>query len=221
MSDTTNKAVIVVHRAVRILLLVIVPLVAVVAGLYIYATGGQDVETDNAYVKANIVPISAAVTGRVIEVLARDNQPVETGAVLFRLDPIPYQIAVDGARAQMDVARTAVQSLRAEYRGTLQDVAEARSRIDFLEKQLVRQEYLKEKGMSRGDMYDEARHNVEAAKRRLDSIREKTNRVIADLSGNPDTPVEACRVMQKPVPRTTQPCSICRAQLSRRRSPGW
>ena len=190
MSDTTNKAVIVVHRAVRILLLVIVPLVAVVAGLYIYATGGQDVETDNAYVKANIVPISAAVTGRVIEVLARDNQPVETGAVLFRLDPIPYQIAVDGARAQMDVARTAVQSLRAEYRGTLQDVAEARSRIDFLEKQLVRQEYLKEKGMSRGDMYDEARHNVEAAKRRLDSIREKTNRVIADLSGNPDTPVE-------------------------------
>jgi len=109
---------------------------------------------------------------------------------LFRLDPVPYQIAVDGARAQMDVVRTTVQSLRAEYRGTLQDAAEARSRIDFLEKQLVRQEYLKEKGMSRGDMYDEARHNVEAAKRRLDSIREKTNRVIADLSGNPDTPVE-------------------------------
>ena len=190
MSDTSNKAVIVVHRAVRILLLVIVPLVAVAAGLYIYATGGQDVETDNAYVKANIVPISAAVTGRVIEVLARDNQPVETGAVLFRLDPVPYQIAVDGARAQMDVVRTTVQSLRAEYRGTLQDAAEARSRIDFLEKQLVRQEYLKEKGMSRGDMYDEASHNVEAAKRRLDSIREKTNRVIADLSGNPDMPVE-------------------------------
>ena len=190
MSESSSKAVIVVHGAVRILLLVVVPLVAVAAGLYIYATGGQDVETDNAYVKANIVPISAAVTGRVIEVLARDNQPVEAGAVLFKLDPVPYQIAVDGARAQMDVVRTTVQSLRAEYRGTLQDAAEARSRIEFLEKQLVRQEYLKEKGMTRGDMYDEARHNVEAAKRRLDSIHEKTNRVIADLSGNPDTPVE-------------------------------
>ena len=190
MSESSNKAVIVVHSAVRVLLLVVVPLVAVAAGLYIYATGGQDVETDNAYVKANIVPISAAVTGRVIEVLARDNQPVEAGAVLFKLDPVPYQIAVDGARAQMDVVRTTVQSLRAEYRGTLQDAAEARSRIEFLEKQLVRQEYLKEKGMTRGDMYDEARHNVEAAKRRLDSIHEKTNRVIADLSGNPDTPVE-------------------------------
>lgn len=190
MSEAADKAVIVVHRAVRVLLLVIVPLIAVMAGLYIYSTGGQEVETDNAYVKANIVPISAGVTGRVIEVVASDNQPVEAGAVLFRLDPVPYQIAVDGAHAQMDVVRTDVQSLRAEYRATLQEAAEARSRIDFLEKQLARQEYLKEKGMSRGDTYDEARHNVEAAKRRLDSIREKTNRVIAELSGNPGMPVE-------------------------------
>jgi membrane fusion protein (multidrug efflux system) len=126
----------------------------------------------------------------VIEVMAHDNQAVDAGAVLFRLDPQPYQIAVDGARAQMDVVRADVQSLRAQYRATLQDAAEARSGIDFLEKQLVRQEYLKEKGMTRGDTYDEARHNLEAAKRRLDSIREKTNRVIAELSGNPDTPVE-------------------------------
>ena len=190
MSGADNKAVIVVHRAVRILLLVVVPLAAVVAGLYIYATGGREVETDNAYVKANIVPISTAVTGRAIEVVVHDNQPVEAGAVLFKLDPEPYLIAVAAARAQMDVVRANVQSLRAEYRATLQEAAEARSRIDFLEKQLARQEYLKEKGMTRGDTYDEARHNVEAAKRRLDTIREKTNRVIAELSGNPDMPVE-------------------------------
>ena len=190
MSDAANRAVIVVHRAVRVLLLVVVPLVAIVAGLYIYATGGQEVETDNAYVKANIVPISASVNGRVIEVLARDSQPVEADAVLFRLDPEPYQIAVAGARAQMEVARTDVQSLRSEYRATLQEAAEGRELIDFLAKQLERQERLKEKGMTRGDTYDEARHNVEAAKRRLDSIREKTNRVLAGLSGDPNLPVE-------------------------------
>jgi membrane fusion protein (multidrug efflux system) len=186
----TPKAVIVVHRAVRITLLIVVPLLAVAIGLYLFATGGQEVETDNAYVKANIVPISAAVTGRVIEVFARDNERVEAGAVLFRMDPEPYLIAVAGARAQLDVVKTDVQSLRAEYRATLQEAAEARSRIEFLGKQLERQERLKEKGMTRGDTYDEARHNLEAAKRRLDSIREKTNRVVAELSGSPDTPVE-------------------------------
>jgi membrane fusion protein (multidrug efflux system) len=167
-----------------------VPLVAIVAGLYIYAVGGREVETDNAYVKANIVPISAAVGGNVVEVLARDNQPVEADAVLFRIDPEPFRIAVTGAQAQMDVVRSDVQSLRAEYRATLQEAAETGSRIDFLLKQLARQEYLKEKGMSRGDTYDEARHNVEAARRRLESIREKTNRVLAGLSGNPNLPAE-------------------------------
>ena len=111
MSEATKQAVFAVHRAVRMVLLVVVPLVAVVAGLYVYATGGQEVETDNAYVKANIVPISAVVSGRVVEVLARDNEPVEAGAPLFRLDPEPFQIAVDRARAQMDVVRTEVQSL--------------------------------------------------------------------------------------------------------------
>jgi len=190
MPDATSRAVIVVHRAVRVLLLVIVPLVAVVTGLYLYATGGQEVETDNAYVKANIVAISASVNGSVVEVLARDNQPVAAGALLFRLDPEPFQIAVAGARAQMDVVRTDVQSLRSEYRATLQEAAEGRELIDYLSKQLERQERLKEKGMTRGDTYDEARHNVEAARRRLDSIREKSNRVLAGLSGDPNLPVE-------------------------------
>ena len=190
MSDTPGKAVVVVHAAVRVLLLVIVPLVAVAVGLYVYATGGQEVETDNAYVKANIVPISSAVTGRVIEVLAHDNQEVEASTVLFRLDPLPYQIAMDGAKARMDVIRTDVLSMRAEYRATLQEAAEARSRIDFLEKQLVRQEYLKEKGMTRGDTYDEARQAVVGAKSRLENIRERTNRVLANLSGDPNLPPE-------------------------------
>lgn len=186
----SSKAVIAVHRTVRILLLVVLPLMAVLTGLYVYATGGREVETDNAYVKVNMVPISAAVTGRVIEVLVHENQAVKAGDVLFRLDPAPYQIALEGAKAQMDVVRTTVQSLRAEYRVTLQEAAEARSRIDFLEKQLARQEFLKEKGMTRGDTYDEARHNLEAAKLRVDSIRERTNRVIAELAGDPNMPVE-------------------------------
>jgi membrane fusion protein (multidrug efflux system) len=190
MPQPENTAVIVVHRAVRVVLLVVLPLIAVLGGLYVYSTGGQEVQTDNAYVKANIVAISSTITGKVIETLVQDNQQVEAGAVLFRLDPEPYQIAVTGARAQLEVVRSDVQQLRAEYRATLQEAAEGRERIEFLTRQFERQERLKEKGMSRGDMYDEARHNLEAAKRRLDSIREKTNRVLAAMSGDPNLPAE-------------------------------
>ncbi len=190
MAESESRAVIIVHRAVRVLLLIVVPVIAVLGGLYIYSTGGQEVETDNAYVKANIVAISSTITGKVIETLVQDNQQVAAGDLLFRLDPEPYQIAVSGARAQMDVVRSDAQQLRAEYRATLQEAAEGRERIEFLTRQFERQERLKEKGMTRGDTYDEAHHNLEAAKRRLDSIREKTNRVLAALSGDPNLPVE-------------------------------
>lgn len=173
------------RRATRVVLLVVVPLIAAGTALYVYSTGGREVETENAYVKANIVAVSAAVSGRVAEVAVRDNQAVPAGALLFRLDPEPFQIEVARARAQMDVVRADVQSRRAEYRATLQEQAEARERIEFLVKQFERQERLREKGMTRLDTYEEARHNVDAARRRLEAVREKTNRVLADLSGNP------------------------------------
>jgi membrane fusion protein (multidrug efflux system) len=179
-----------VTRAVRLLLLVVVPVLLLLAGLYFYAVGGREVETENAYVKANIVAISSGVTGRVIEVFVQDNQPVQAGAVLFRLDPSPYQIAINGARAQMDVVLSDVQSLRAEYRATLLEAAETEERIEFLKRQLERQERLKEKGMTRADQYDEALHNLESARRRLDSVREKANRVLASLNGDPKLPGE-------------------------------
>ena len=128
--------VIAVSRALRMLLLVIVPVLVLLSVLYYYAVGGREVETENAYVKANIVAISSAVAGRVIEVLVQDNRPVEAGAVLFRLDPAPYQIAVDGARAQMNVVLTDVQSLRSEYRSSLLEASEAQERIEFLVRHL-------------------------------------------------------------------------------------
>jgi membrane fusion protein (multidrug efflux system) len=184
------RPVIAVSRVVRVLLLVIVPVVLLLGGVYYYAVGGRLMETENAYVKANIVAVSSGIAGRVVEVRVQDNEPVPAGAALFRLDPTPYQIAVEKARAQMDVVLSDVRSLRSEYRATVLEASEAEERIEFLTRQLERQERLKEKGMSRGDQYDEAVHNLEAARRRLDSIREKANRVLTSLNGDPNLPGE-------------------------------
>jgi membrane fusion protein (multidrug efflux system) len=162
----------------------------VLAGLYLYARGGREVETENAYVKQNVIAVSAELSGRVAEVAVRDDQPVAAGAVLFRIDPTPLEIAVARARAQMDMVRTDVQQLRAEYRATLLDASSAEERIEFLARQLQRQEMLKEKGMSRADVYDEARHNLEEARSRLQNIHESTNRVLAGLVGDPQLPAE-------------------------------
>ena len=124
VAPVVGKAVVAVRRLTRWVLLFGVPLLAVVVGLYLYAHGGRYVETENAYVKADIIAVSAEVSGRVVEVAARDNEPVAAGALLFRLDPTPFEIEQARARAQMDVVRTEVQALRAEYRETVLEATE-------------------------------------------------------------------------------------------------
>ena len=117
------------RKFLRPLLLVVVPLIAVVIALHWYARGARYAETDNAYVKAQVIPISAEVSGRVVEVMVRDQQRVQKGAALFRLDPVPFQLAHARADAQLSVVRTEIETLRSEYRSALRDAEEQAERI--------------------------------------------------------------------------------------------
>lgn len=177
-------------RVVRALLLVVVPALAIAAALHWTARNARWAETDNAYVKAHVIAISAEVSGRVAGVSARDQQRVERGAELFRIDAVPFQLAVTRAEAQLAVTRTEIETLRSEYRGALLDAEEAAGRIEFLARQFERQQLLKEKGMSREDQFDEARHNLETAKKHLSALRERANRALAALEGKPEAPAE-------------------------------
>lgn len=180
----------ILFQLLRLLLLGVIPVVAALFGLQYYAHGGRYVETENAYVKANIISISAPIAGRVVEVAVRDNQVVAAGTLLFRINPQPYDIAIERARARLEVIRTEVASLRAEYRTTLLQADETRERIQFLQRQLDRQSKLKEYGMSRGDIYDEARLNLDVARRQLATVQESANRVLANLNGDANLTAE-------------------------------
>jgi multidrug resistance efflux pump len=58
--------------------------------------------TKDAYVTANIVQIVPQVSGPIVRLAVSDNQVVTAGDLLFEIDPRPFQIAVDSARAQVD-----------------------------------------------------------------------------------------------------------------------
>jgi membrane fusion protein (multidrug efflux system) len=178
------------RKLLRPFLLVVVPLVAVAVALQWYARSARYMETDNAYVKAQVIPISAEVSGRVAEVMVRDQQRVTKGAPLFRLDPVPFELALSRAEAQLSVTRTEIETLRAEYRSARVDADEQAARIPFLERQMDRQARMKEKGMSREDQYDEAQNNVDTARKRLAALRERAARALAALDGKPDSPAE-------------------------------
>ncbi|QCY12377.1 HlyD family secretion protein [Pseudomonas sp. MPC6] len=61
--------------------------------------------TQQARVGAFVIPVASEVAGRVTRVNVRNNQDVKAGELLFEVDPQPYQIAVDRARADLESTR--------------------------------------------------------------------------------------------------------------------
>jgi membrane fusion protein (multidrug efflux system) len=69
--------------------------------------------TDDAYVGGNITAIAPHVAGFVAEVLVADNQRVQAGQVLIRLDPRDWRAALDHAEAVLATRQAALESARA------------------------------------------------------------------------------------------------------------
>ncbi len=198
----------------RALLLLGMPLVAGAVALHYYAEGGRHVETDNAYVKAHIIAVSAEVAGRVAEVAVRENQVVSAGQLLFGIDAAPFELAVARADAQLANVRTEVETLRAEHRVALAEAAEAEQRIRFLTVQLERQRRLRERGMVREEAFDEARFNLDAARARLNAVRERTLRALVGLGGNPKLPAgRHSRVLEAQAVRDTAALELARTRV--------
>src|ERR1700682_3659208 len=61
----------------NLILWILGPALVLCIGGYMYVTGGRFVSTDNAYVEADHVTIAPQISGRVSEVLVRENQAVK------------------------------------------------------------------------------------------------------------------------------------------------
>src|SRR5215813_9712805 len=91
-------------------------IIAVVAGgLSFWLTGGRYVTTDDAFVDANKLLVSTDVSGIVLEVDVKEGQAVHKGDVLFKLDPKPFQIALQQAESQMAQTALTIKSMEQDY----------------------------------------------------------------------------------------------------------
>nr|WP_249811942.1 biotin/lipoyl-binding protein [Bradyrhizobium sp. 2] len=74
--------------------------------------------------------VTPNVSGEVIEIPVKPNEPVRAGAVLFRIDPAPFQYKVDQLEASLAQARQQVKQLTASYE-------QATANVEGLSKQLA------------------------------------------------------------------------------------
>ena len=195
-------------RRLRLPLLLAAPIIVVVGTLLFYLHGGRYEATDNAYFQSGLVSVSPNVAGRVISVDVHDNEHVTKGQLLFRIDPAPYQAAVDEAAAQLATAKTQIGALRANYAQGAAELATARTRVVFAEREAARQKQLVAEGISSQAQYDQAELAAQTARQAIQTTNQQNASVQAQLSGDINAPLA-----QQPGVRAAQ-AALDRAQLN-------
>ena len=178
------------HQRKRVLLLIVLPLLAGFIGVIFYLLGGRYVETDNAYIKAQKVPVSASIAGAVKDVLVQENQAVQSGEVLFRFDPTTFQIAVAKDEARLGQVRNDLAALRIGYREKQAEVALARSNYAYAVREQHRQSDLAAKNFISASKLDDVKHTTDVSAQQIVVLEQDMRRIAESLGGNPDMNVE-------------------------------
>lgn len=179
------------RMVLRTFLLIVIPLVALWVVSSWYVQSGRYVTTDNAYIKTPVIAVSPSIDGRVVDVAVRENQTVKKGDLLFRLDPKPHQIQVRMTDSRLAAVRYDIETMRADYRQTLSEIAEAQINVDFYKRQFDRQKKLQRAGVTTSARVEQAEFDHNASRQRLAALRQKIRKVLAGLGGDPNQVIEA------------------------------
>jgi membrane fusion protein, multidrug efflux system len=177
------------HPWTRRTLFALLP-VALIGGSSWYVTGGRVMSTDDAYVEADKVGLSTDVSGIVKTIAVVENQKVDTGEALFRLDDLPFQLTLRRAEAQVGMVRDSLNALKASYRDTQAQIKQAHNDIDYFDVEYRRQQGLLREHVASETSFDTAQRNLQNAQQKLASVTQQLAQIAANLDGDPDGPVE-------------------------------
>ena len=173
------------------------------------------VTTDDAFVEGSIHMIGARVAGTVVEILISDNQQVKAGDLLARLDPEPFQKAVDEADASFQseegrLTETNAQIVAQEKRVSAMEASLARTReaekelmaavsakhaqmqarsaaLDQSRLDLIRAEKLSKQEVIPQSRYERAKTTFEMASADLTAAEEFKNQAVVALKAHKST----------------------------------
>jgi membrane fusion protein (multidrug efflux system) len=162
--------------------------VAVASGAY-WLTGGRYVSIDDAYVRAAKETIATDVSGIVAAVPVREGQHVKKGDVLLQLDPRQFQIAVEGAKANLANVGSDLNAKKLDYQRMLREVDVKQSQVQSDQANFDRYANLvKSGGVTRAD-YDNMRFQLAANQQAVIALKTMAEVQLAKLTGDPNVDV--------------------------------
>ena len=173
----------------RMILLVVLPALAVVLGIGFYLMGGRYISTDNAYVGAQKVLITPEIAGKIVHIGVVEGQHVKPGDELFTLDPVPYRLALDQAKAKLDGARADYDKAKTSLASLEKLAVLAQQNADLKQRDLDRKTTLaKTQAGSQADV-DTSAAALVTAQLELQFTVQQRDSTLNQLLGNADLPL--------------------------------
>ncbi|MEO0762006.1 MAG: biotin/lipoyl-binding protein, partial [Pseudomonadota bacterium] len=140
--------------------------IAVVVVIFVYSVIADRMTpfAADARAQAFVLRVATELSGRVEAVGVSDNTVVEAGAELFRIDPTPFEIAVDQARARLDQAGQNVNASTSSIEVAEAKVAEARAQEANVRAQSARVLELVARGVYAKAREDDANAAIDEAR---------------------------------------------------------
>ncbi len=149
--------------------------IIIIAGLifgvkeYIYSSKHED--TDDAQIDADISPVVARVGGYVDSIFFEDNQHVEKGQVLVKIDDRDYRVKLEqaqaaqqGAGASIGVGESQIYSTAANAASAKAQVTSAAARLEKMQKDYARYANLVKDGSITQQQFDQSKSDLQVAK---------------------------------------------------------
>jgi membrane fusion protein (multidrug efflux system) len=176
--------------SLRVTLMLIVPALVAVVGLFFYLVGGRYVSTDNAYVGAQKVLITPEVSGKVVRIAVIEGQLLSPGDELFSIDPEPYRFAAQEAEAKLARVRSDFGNLKSTYASLGKQIELARQSVAANQAEFNRKTSLLENRISTPSDLDKSRMALAAAKGLLEQLQQQEATVRNQLLGDIELPIE-------------------------------
>ena len=177
------------RKNLRMILLVGLPAIAALIGLALYLSGGRYISTDNAYVGAQKVLITPDISDKIVHVAVVEGQHVKPGDELFTLDPVPYRLALDQAKAKLAGARADYEKLKTSLVSLDKLAVLSKQNADLKQRDLDRKTSLaKTQAGSQADV-DTSAAALVTAQLELQFTSQQRDTTLSQLLGNQNLPL--------------------------------
>ncbi|PIZ04002.1 MAG: HlyD family secretion protein [Gammaproteobacteria bacterium CG_4_10_14_0_8_um_filter_38_16] len=90
--------------------LIIITAALIIGGYFYWLHQKMHPSTDDAYIQAHVVNVAAQINGRVQKVWVRNQEPVKKNQLLFTINPKPFHIALEKAKADLQNTMQVIQA---------------------------------------------------------------------------------------------------------------